>query len=667
MSYMIYYKTILMLFCIIPFSGMTQSAEIDSLIKYCNSAPNDTHKLTVLTAVIEGISEDAVWTIYNERLGPLSQKLMLSDDIAIKQRAQKSYSDYLNNKGYLSNNKGEIELALNYFHQSLDIQEKLGDKSGQSYSLNNIGFIYYNQKQYVRALECYNKSLVLLRKLKDKGGEAKLMGNIGIIYERTGDLKKALTYYFISLNIRKAINDRQGIGYALQNIGTVYLNQKNYTIALYYFKQSLDIRRLINDDQGVSYSLSNLGKIYLQQHNLAQARLYSIEALDIAKKIGYPENISNAATQLEDIYHQEHQYDLAYDMLKLAVKMRDSISNDELHKNTVRKQLQYEFEKKEVITQAEQEKKELLYKESAKQQRIIIYAVCFGLVLCMIFGMFIYKRFKITQRQNDIIQKQKQVVETKNHIIEEKQKEIVDSINYAKRIQTSLLGKHAIIDKYFEKNFILFKPKDIVSGDFYWTTEHNNKFYLAVCDCTGHGVPGAFMSLLNIGFLSEAIKEKNIEQPNEVFNYVRKRLESTISTEGQQDGMDGILVCFDKSTNTLTYSAAHNQPILINNKECIELPKDKMPIGVGETYKSFTLQTINVNKGDFLYLYTDGYADQFGGPKGKKFKYKTLNDLLLSISDEDVIMQQEILNSTISEWMGNLEQVDDILLVGIRI
>ena len=213
----------------------------------------------------------------------------------------------------------------------------------------------------------------------------------------------------------------------------------------------------------------------------------------------------------------------------------------------------------------------------------------------------------------------------------------------------------------------MFKPKDIVSGDFYWATEHNNKFYLAVCDCTGHGVPGAFMSLLNIGFLNEAIKEKNIAGPGEIFNYVRKRLISSISGDGQQDGMDGILLCIDKTTNEITYSAANNEPVLISNNQILELPKDKMPVGKGEKIDSFKTHAIKLNAGDTLYLYTDGYADQFGGTKGKKFKYKALNELLFSIKDESMENQKELLNTTIEKWKGNLEQVDDILIVGIKI
>lgn len=650
-----------------PYYLVSQNQYLDSLIHEINTAPEDTHKLSVLTVIIEAISEDAVWSKYNDKLGPLAEKLMLSNDEAIKSKAQKHYSDYLNNKGYLSNNLGDITQALEYFHLSLKIQEQIGDKSGQSYSLNNIGYIYNTQKQYLKALEYYIKSYTLQSQLKDKHGQSQSLSNIGNVYDRTGSLKKALYYYFKGLNIRKSINDKQGIGYSMQNIGTVYFNQKNYSSARYYLMKSLEIRKEINDAQGISYSLFSLGKIYLEENDITTAKKYCLDAIALAQDMGYPENIGSAATLLEEIYLKEGNYSKAHEMLKLSIKMRDSLSNNETHKSIVKKQLQYEFEKREVVSKAEQEKRELTYQATSKQQKIIIFASIAGLLLCLLFGIFIYNRFKFSQKQNQIIQEQKKVVEVQKHIVEAHQKEVYDSINYAKRIQYALLAHEDLLNKHLVSHFILFKPKDIVSGDFYWATEHENDFYLAVCDSTGHGVPGAFMSLLSIGFLSEAIKEKNIKEPNKVFDYVRKRLIESITNENQKDGFDGILLRFNKVSNEITYSASNNHPVIVSKNQMIHLTCDKMPVGKGEKIDEFTLQTINASKGDMIYLYTDGFADQFGGPKGKKFKYKPLNDLLLSFNSDDLSNQKNILESTFANWKGNLEQVDDVLVIGVRV
>jgi len=215
--------------------------------------------------------------------------------------------------------------------------------------------------------------------------------------------------------------------------------------------------------------------------------------------------------------------------------------------------------------------------------------------------------------------------------------------------------------------FILFKPKDIVSGDFTWATIKDNHFYIACCDSTGHGVPGAFMSLLNIGFLSEAIKERNILEPGKIFDYVRSRLIETIGNDDQKDGFDGILVCLDINTKKMTYAAANNSPLIIRNNELIYLPSNKMPVGDGIKKELFDTFVLNYQKDDLLYLFTDGYPDQFGGPKGKKFKYKQLEELLLNNSSLDLQSQKDQLLTTFENWKGNLEQVDDVCIIGMTL
>ncbi|MEI8137976.1 MAG: SpoIIE family protein phosphatase, partial [Bacteroidota bacterium] len=301
---------------------------------------------------------------------------------------------------------------------------------------------------------------------------------------------------------------------------------------------------------------------------------------------------------------------------------------------------------------------------------IWFYALVFiTTILALVFYIRIReKKLRLTQEilEKTVKERTSEVVNQK-HIIEEKQKEIIDSINYAKRIQYTLLAHDEFLKDNLQEHFVYFNPKDIVSGDFYWATKKQNKFYLAVCDSTGHGVPGAFMSLLSIGFLSEAINEKSILEPNKVLDYVRQKLIDNISKEGQKDGFDGILICIDNKKNIITYAAANNTPVLVSEDNIYKLTADKMPVGIGEREQDFQLHTIDVKKGDLLYLYTDGFADQFGGSKGKKFKYKTLNELLFSNYTKTLLEQKEILEESFKGWRGDLEQVDDVCIIGIRI
>jgi serine phosphatase RsbU (regulator of sigma subunit) len=364
-------------------------------------------------------------------------------------------------------------------------------------------------------------------------------------------------------------------------------------------------------------------------------------------------------------------YEKAVLMYDIWLQYRDSLINQSNRKAAIRNQVQIEYDKKALTDslRSENEKDKIVMENEIElnrqqNQKMVLYI---GLSLVIIFSIILFNRFRIIRNQKSLIEIKEKETQTQKQVIEEKQKEILDSINYAKRIQYTLLAHDQFLHDNIPDHFVYFNPKDIVSGDFYWATKVDSRFYLATCDSTGHGIPGAFMSLLNIGFLSEAINEKDITSPDKVFDYVRMKLTGTISRDGQKDGFDGILVCFDQATKQITYSAANNAPVLIQNSSFIELPADRMPVGLGERKENFSLFTIEAKPGDVLYLYTDGYADQFGGPKGKKFKYKQLNELLVEIHSKSSSEQQEALKHTFDEWKGNLEQVDDVCVIGIRI
>jgi two-component system, sensor histidine kinase LadS len=278
---------------------------------------------------------------------------------------------------------------------------------------------------------------------------------------------------------------------------------------------------------------------------------------------------------------------------------------------------------------------------------------------------------KLVREQNLVLAKKVKErtseLEEQKKIVEEKNKEILDSINYAQRIQQTLLAHDELLARNIPEHFVLFRPKDIVSGDFYWAAEKDNSFFLAVCDSTGHGVPGAFMSLLNTSYLNEAIIERAIMSPSMVLDHVRMRLIENLSQYGGQDGMDGALIHYDRRRMKLHYSAAHNAIVTCMAGIYTEHAADKMPIGKGERDQSFTLREIELQKGMMVYVYTDGYADQFGGPNGKKFKYRQLNELLASVSHLPPEEQKTKLVSVFDSWKGALEQVDDVCIVGFRV
>lgn len=618
------------------------------------------------------------------------QSLTIQKEIGDKQGV--AYT--LINLGYLFRQEGNIAKAIDSYHQALKIQLEINNVLGAATSYNNIGFIFDNQGENFKALEYYQKALALYSKINDKDGIATCYANIAYIYKEYGDPEckevtnvckklsqnKAMDYLKKAIHIREEMKDKVGLANSLNLLGGIYDSYKDsacisnpYCVkeqkqkAFDTYLKALNLRVESGHLSGIIQSYTSLAEHKLKYNELDLALDYGKKCLEKSYELGAPERIRDAAYILKIIYSKQKRYQESLTMFELYIQMRDSILNEDTKNIAIKKGFQIEYEKKATADSVRVAEEKKLIAAQLKQEKTQRFALYGGLILVGLFGAFMYNRFQITKKQNQLINIQKTELQKQKELVEEHQKETIDSIHYAKRIQTALISNSEFISQNLNQNFIFFNPKDIVSGDFYWATKHQNKFYLAVCDSTGHGVPGAFMSLLNMGFLSEAIKEKNIEKPNEIFNYVRSRLITTISENGQKDGMDGILICYDSNTKIIEYAAANNHPVLIRNNEIIELAKDKMPVGKGEKTESFTLHTIHLNSDDTLYLYTDGYADQFGGPKGKKFKYKPLNELLLSIKDNPLNLQKEKLESAFNLWKGEQEQVDDVLIIGIKI
>jgi serine phosphatase RsbU (regulator of sigma subunit) len=292
-----------------------------------------------------------------------------------------------------------------------------------------------------------------------------------------------------------------------------------------------------------------------------------------------------------------------------------------------------------------------------------------------VFCVFLIRtRYRLTLNEIRIrleLAKSKEIIEEKHEEVLLQKKEITDSINYARSIQRAFIPTEEQFNSYFKDSFVYFKPKDIVSGDFYWAYQKDNLLFYATADCTGHGVPGGFMTMLGLSFLDDIIESKATTNPASALNLIRDKIVNTLKQSGNigenKDGMDIAICCIDKTKNELTYSSANNSLYMIRDNELTIYKGDKQPCGFYHENKPFTAHTISLKPNDCIYTFTDGFADQFGGPKGKKFRYKQFEEILLNNVNDSFSVQKNKLSSAFESWKGDLEQVDDILVIGIKI
>ncbi len=606
-------------------------------------------------------------------------------EINKEENDKKGIAGSLNNIGYVYSNQGNIPLALDYYLKGLKIQEEIKDNEGMALTLNNIGAVYKSQRDFEKALDYYSRSLKLKQEMGDKQGVAISLNNIGLLYkiqagitettnppESKALIKTALNYYDKSLKIREEIGDKKGIANVYNNIGVIYENDGDLGKALDYYLKGLTIREIINDKEGITLSYNSLGAVYLKQQNYGQAENYGLKALKLAQELGYPQDIGYAAQSLYEFYKVRNDGMKALSYFELYTVMKDSINNTETQKAGVQKEMEYEFDKKDALAKADQDKKDLLVIEETHRQTLIRNSFIGGFVLVCILGLVVFRSYKQKQKANRELEEKNMLIEEQKNMVEEKHKEITDSINYAERIQRSFLATKELLDENLGEYFVFFQPKDVVSGDFYWAIKlKNNQFGLVTADSTGHGVPGAIMSILNISSLEKAV-EIGLYEPAEILNHTRikiiERLKKDGSEQGGKDGMDCSLISFDFKSKQLTYAAANNPIWIVRGETILEFAPDKMPVGKHDRDTvSFTQHTIQLKKGDMVYALTDGMPDQFGGLKGKKYMYKQLKDLLISVAQLPMPKQKEMIAASLDNWKGNLEQIDDITLIGVRV
>jgi tetratricopeptide (TPR) repeat protein len=744
-------KVLLVVFLFSSLQALAQNAAIDSLLKVLASANHDSSKVATLNALwhkclIEGS--------YDQGLKYASQVLRLSSSVANKNYPffKKAKANAYHNIGIIHYYQSNYYQALEYFKKSLIIKEETKDKKAMAGSYSNIGAIYGNQGEYGQAIEYYLKSLKIEEETGDKKGMAGSYNNIGNVYNNQSNYAYAIEYYQKSIKISEEIGDKYSIAIAYNGLGTIHHNQKNYAQAIEYYLRSLKSREETGDKKGVAISYNNIGSFYTTLYEsgksfsaldskkdsfvsdpslLDSAWQCQSKAYNIQKEIGDHWGMTNslyglgkiayqkqnlkealkfyeqAATLAERINAQKELYESwegmayayekiglgmsAYEYYKKFISLRDTLQSEEAKEKTVREDMRYEYDKKEALAKAEQDKKDALASAESQKQKLISWTAGGGLFLALSFAFFVVNRLKLTRRQKNIIEHQKILVEDKNT-------EILDSIRYAKRIQDAILPSMDTLLESLRNGFVIYKPKDVVAGDFYWMEKHTDTIYFAAADCTGHGVPGAMVSVICSNALTRALLEENITDTGKLLDRTREIVINRLARSGEEvkDGMDIALCAIEfqepapnsrGSKIKVQYAGANNPlwvirpchserreesidaslPLSMTDFELLEVKPNKQPIGKYAEPKPFTTHIIELEKGDTIYLFTDGFADQFGGPKGKKFKYAQLKELLLSIQAKTMDEQSQILNHKFEQWKGNLEQVDDVCIIGVRV
>jgi tetratricopeptide (TPR) repeat protein len=702
----LYYLSIIFLFSLSRIIAQIENNEsINFVLSQLTKSQNNLNDTILLDKLIE-LSSKLIFNSPDSAIVLAERGRIISKNIKWKEGEAK----FLSNLGYCYWIKGDFNKSLEYYKESLKISEEISDKYLQSKVIGNIGLIYFDQSNYPKALEYYFRALKIKEEIRDSNGIAMWLGNIGGVYfeqsnyskaleyilkaleidQKLGNLRGvarhlgnlasihyfqqkyslALEYYFKALKIDEEIGDKKAMASDLGNIGNVYAAKSNFSKALEYYFKALQLDRELGDKAGMAADFGNIGDLYREMGGFKNSEKYLKEAIEISKSLGLLSYIKNFEQMLSKLYESSGNCDLAFEHYKKYVEAKDTLESEERLKKQTDLETKFEYELKEIRAKAEREKRELEIKAERKRYQIIMYSLFTGLILVVISSVFIARSLYLTRKQKAIIERSKNIIEIQKKLVEDRNKEIMDSINYALRIQQAILPDESKWERLLPNSFKLYLPKDVLAGDFYWLEENENYIYVAAADSTGHGVPGAMVSVICSSALTKAVMEDRLIDTNQILQRVREIvIEKMVSKEGHlRDGMDVCLVRINKNNRREIQFSGANRPLIIikSNGATEEINGDKEPIGWMEELGDFRTENKILNEGDIIYLTTDGFADQFGGVKGKKIKTKGMIELFQSVSKTSLDEQREKIHRYFEEWKGNGFQVDDVCIIGIR-
>ncbi|MFO8066988.1 MAG: tetratricopeptide repeat protein [Bacteroidales bacterium] len=637
-----------------------------------------------------------------------SQDSSIANDILIEAEHRSDSIGYLSGKaeakrlfGLLKFYNVDYTNAMELFVESRDLFNKAENEKGRAKAINNIAVLYNYQELNDKALELYNEILGIYKNINDSTGYAGTLNNIANIFSSRSEDAKALEYYrqVIDIYNKLGYNQRE-LSRSYNNIGGVFLKMNMPDSAYKYLVNSLEIRQEINDLQGVKNSYQTLGEYYESIGENDQALLFYNKSLDIAKNIAIPYEIESSAKDLYLLYAKTGEYRKAYESLSLYNEMKDISKKDDIIRLLTSIELEAKFEKEKELQRLLQEEKEFKQKQLINKQIRIRNTLIISLIVLSLIIYLIYRGYRIKQKhvgllnmqkaeilekneelktkqqeiiaQRNEIEKQKDKLELTNIALKSSNKKLTDNIQYAKTIQKITLPYHKNFANFSDKHYIMYKPRDIVSGDFYWYEKVGDNDVFALVDCTGHGVPGALMAMIGDGILKKVIIDKKTSDPAMVLSMVNEEIINSLKQQDEHfhnyDGMDMALLFINTKSRQIVYAGANISLYISDSSVIKKLESNKASLG-GIKKKNtlvFDKKSIEYKPGTRIHMCTDGYFDQMS-PEGKKFSRIRFEELLTNTINESFEGQNAIFENEWVNHKSNEDQIDDTTLINFQL
>lgn len=566
----------------------------------------------------------------------------------------------------------DYEKAQQYYFKAYRINDSINDRKEVAFSLYNIGWILCIQQHNYESDKYLYESLNIYESLKDTNGLLLIYNAVASYYvdrlrndvnaEKYFD--SAIVYFNKGIECARLSKSYDDLGKIYGNLGDLFYQKADYNSAIFYNTKSLEIHQKTQDSSSMIITLLNMGLCEMETNKINEA----IEKFNIVTAFNTRHEIKDiqvlAYNALAKSYYKLGKYKQGFDYYERFVDLKEKLDKEAYSTSISNLQSTYSLEKSEANVEQLKQANEIQELKNKKNTYFIFGLIVVAFIVILVAGL-LFKQNKQKQLTNIQLKEQ-------NHIIAEKKQEIDNSIQYAKGIQLAILPDVSELTNHFKESFVYYKPKDVVSGDFYWFGKVQDDFYCIAADCTGHGVPGALMSIIGIDKIVQAIFEKKLANPGKILSYLNQQIKKVLKQHSdaskQMDGMDIALLKFNNTMTELEFSGANRPLLLIRDKTLIEYKADKTAIaGFTSDDQEFSTTKISLQKNDSLFIFTDGYADQFGGDIGKKFMSKNLKDLLVSVSNHTCTEQRQKIDIAFNDWKKSYEQVDDVLVIGIKI